>query len=371
PSQPSVAPCFASPATRRGSGSPPAQTGPAPTPGRRRRPGRPGASPRWASGGRRCACSATSAAPRLLPAPSPSASTLTPASPSPPPHSPGPTLSRSSPCASSGLERRSSKSTTAFHQAHQLQRARLVQGFVEVAALGALHAGGAAGLAGALGDQARGVAEQALELLVAALGDADAAGVAVVDEDGRAAGLEVDVGGEAADVPAVAHRDQWQHGDLAVLGRVQGAEQDVAGKHPAELLRQHVPERLGNEALLRQLQGDDVDRLLLGDRDALEGDYLLGHGDVAEVELDAGDLALLAGPFDVDLRLLFRPRVPVAVEAGDDRAALVDVEPLDLVGTPEVEVDRAGMDRREGALGLDHPQHLPRLALDHRDRVGG
>ena len=163
----------------------------------------------------------------------------------------------------------------------------LVQRLVEVAALGALHAGGAAGLAGALGDQPLGVAEQALELLVAAQGDPDPARMAVVDEDRRAAGLEVDVGREAADVPAVAHRDQRQHRDLAVLGRVQGAEQDVGRQRPAEPLRQHVPERLGDEVLLGQLQGDDVDGLLVGDRDALEGDHLLGHRDLAEVQLDA------------------------------------------------------------------------------------
>ena len=142
------------------------------------------------------------------------------------------------------------------------------------------------------------------------------------------------------------------------------------GSAPLSRSRQHVPERLGDEALLGQLEGDDVDRLLLGDRDPLEGDHLLGHRDLAEVELDPGDLALLADPFDVDLGLLFRPRVPVAVEAGDDRPPLVDVEPLDLVGAAEVEVDRAGVDRGEGALGLDQAEHLPRVALDHRDRVG-
>ena len=35
-----------------------------------------------------------------------------------------------------------------------------------------------------------------------------------------------------------------------------------------------------------------------------------------------------------------------------------------------MEVDRAGVDRREGALGLDQAEHLARVALDHRDRVG-
>ena len=80
--------------------------------------------------------------------------------------------------------------------------------------------------------------------------------------------------------------------------------------------------------------------------------------------------ALLADPLDVDLGLLLRPRVPVAVEARDDRPPAADVELLDLVGAAEVEVDRAGVDRREGALGLDQAEHLARLALDHRDRVG-
>src|SRR5690606_10619556 len=94
------------------------------------------------------------------------------------------------------------------HPAHQLERARLVQRLVEVAALGALHAGGAAALAGALADEASGAAHQPLEALVAAPGDPDAAGVAVVDEDRGAAGLQVDVGREAADVPAIAHREQ-------------------------------------------------------------------------------------------------------------------------------------------------------------------
>ncbi len=58
-------------------------------------------------------------------------------------------------------------------------------------------------------------------------GDPDPAGVAVVDEDRRAPRLGVEVGGQPADVPAVAHRDQRQHRDLRVLGRVQRAQQGV------------------------------------------------------------------------------------------------------------------------------------------------
>src|SRR5581483_956353 len=88
------------------------------------------------------------------------------------------------------------------------QRAALVEQVVEVPALRALHARGAAVRAGAARDQLRGVARPALELLEAALGDPDAAGVPVVDEDGRAARLRVYFRRQAADVPSVAHRPQ-------------------------------------------------------------------------------------------------------------------------------------------------------------------
>jgi hypothetical protein len=45
----------------------------------------------------------------------------------------------------------------------------------------------------------------AREAVKTPLGDTDAAGVAVVDEDGRESRLEVDVRGKTADVPAIAH----------------------------------------------------------------------------------------------------------------------------------------------------------------------
>src|SRR5438034_545566 len=82
----------------------------------------------------------------------------------------------------------------------------------------------------------------------------DAYRMAVVDEDRRAAGLGVRVGGQAADVPAVAHRQQREDGDLRVLGGVQRAEQHLQGK----LLGEHVgaelvPKRLRLERRLRQV----------------------------------------------------------------------------------------------------------------------
>ena len=56
------------------------------------------------------------------------------------------------------------------------------------------------------------------------LGDARAAGVAVVHEDRRLAGLRVHRHRHAADVPAVADREQRQQADQRVLGRVHRAD---------------------------------------------------------------------------------------------------------------------------------------------------
>ena len=108
--------------------------------------------------------------------------------------------------------------------------------------------------------------------------DADPAGMAVVDEDRRAAGLGVEVRGQPADVPAVAHRDQRQHGDLGVLGCVQRAEQrlqrdrDLRRRCRSDSLLtgrgcaqpqlggvQLEPERLRGEARGRQIEPDEVD----------------------------------------------------------------------------------------------------------------
>ena len=69
------------------------------------------------------------------------------------------------------------------------------------------------------------------------------------------AGLRVVVRRQAADVPAVAHRQQRQHRDLRVLGGVQRAEQDLE----REVLGQQVvvqlePQRLGLEGRLGQIE---------------------------------------------------------------------------------------------------------------------
>src|SRR6059058_5932268 len=83
----------------------------------------------------------------------------------------------------------------------ECQRPLLVEHVVQVPALRALDARGAPVGARAAADQLHRVPHPAFELLEPALGDADAAGVPVVDEDGRPRGLRMDVRREAADVP--------------------------------------------------------------------------------------------------------------------------------------------------------------------------
>src|SRR5690242_15117614 len=102
------------------------------------------------------------------------------------------------------------RSSAPEHRSHQLDRSGLVEVVVEVAALRALHARGAAFLAWALGNEPLGVGDETLELVEPAARDPDPPGVAVVDEDRRPPGLRVDVRGEPADVPAVAHGEQRQ-----------------------------------------------------------------------------------------------------------------------------------------------------------------
>src|SRR5436305_9593276 len=113
------------------------------------------------------------------------------------------------------------------HPPEDLEGPPLGERLVEVAALRRLHARRTPLLAPAFPDQAVGVGHQGLELPERLAGDADAPGVPVVDEDRRPPGLGVGVGREAADVPAVAHRQQGEDRDLGVLGGVERPEQEL------------------------------------------------------------------------------------------------------------------------------------------------
>ena len=205
------------------------------------------------------------------------------------------------------------------HPSQQRHRPGLVEHLVEVAALRALHARRAAVRARAALEHARGVLDPALEGVEAALGDADAAGVAVVDEDGRAVGLEVDVGREPADVPAVAHRPERKQRDHRVLGGVERSEQLGHLLQSLELLRLgQVPDRLGLEARLGQVELDGLERRLVADRLLLIRDDSLRHGDAAEVEVEPAAPLHAQRLLDRGVRLLLRLRVVVALVRGHD-----------------------------------------------------
>src|SRR5947208_1251505 len=80
------------------------------------------------------------------------------------------------------------------HPGQKCEGTGLVEELVQVAALRTLNARRAPALERAAGKELGGVRDPALELVEAAGRDADAAGVAVVDEDGRCARVEVEVG---------------------------------------------------------------------------------------------------------------------------------------------------------------------------------
>src|SRR5215213_3865069 len=148
---------------------------------------------------------------------------------------------------------RSRASGALEHPRHDLERPRLVERLVEVAALRRLHARRAARLARALADEPVRVADERVEADEPLARDPDPAGVTVVDEDRRPPGLGMEVRRQPADVPAVAHRQQRQHRDLRVLGGVQRPEHHLEREVGLEqLVGQRVPERLRGERLRRQ-----------------------------------------------------------------------------------------------------------------------
>src|SRR5438067_9967194 len=165
----------------------------------------------------------------------------------------------------------------------QQARSLLRQRLVEAAALGRLHAGGTSPRAGALFDEAVRIATQLLEAREGGAGDAHAARVAVVDEDRRTPGLGMEVCRQPTDVPAVAHRDQRQDGDLRVLDRVQRAEQGLERDLPPELAGARLePQALGVEACGRQIERQERDRRVVGQALALVAQHRLGHAQLAE-----------------------------------------------------------------------------------------
>ena len=116
--------------------------------------------------------------------------------------------------------------------AQQGDGAGLVERLVAVAALGRLHATGAPVDAPTRSDHPQGCGQVAVRCVVGELGDAGAAGVAVVDQYGGPSGVGMAGGGQPAHVPPVAQAEQSQHADGSMFGCVERARQHVRVEQP-------------------------------------------------------------------------------------------------------------------------------------------
>ena len=130
------------------------------------------------------------------------------------------------------------------------------------------------------------------------------------------------------------------------------------------------PDGLGLELGLRQLERDELEALLGLDRALLVADHLVGDDDAAEGELDAEPPVGAARLDDRGRRLGLRLRVVVAGERLDQGGPRLEVERPHPVALAEVEVDRAVVHGREGALLLGDPEDGAARALDDRERLG-
>src|SRR4029450_158857 len=224
---------------------------------------------------------------------------------------------------------------------------------------------------GAGGDGVAGGAEVVEGAAVALLGDAGAAGVAVVDEDRGRPGIGMPGGGEAADVPAVAHGEQGEQPDLGVLGGVGGAGDvpGVEGGGVQQAGREGVPVGDGLEPGRGQVEVLVAEQLARADPAALVADDLLGDVDPAQPEGGAGELDLPGrldhGHVDVAPGL----GVLVALGLGHQGDTVVEVQ----LGHPEVlalvEVDGPAVDRRRRPCPVDGADDLAGVGGHDGDRA--
>ena len=130
-----------------------------------------------------------------------------------------------------------------------------------------------------------------------------------------------------------------------------------SGSRPSSCSRVgDVPDRLGLEGRGREVERDEVERRLVAHRLLLVGDDLLGDADAPEEDVHAEPACLQVGLLDRRHRLALRLRVVVARERLHDRGPALEVELEDAEGLAHVEVDRAFVHGRGGALALDDPE---------------
>ena len=131
------------------------------------------------------------------------------------------------------------------------------------------------------------------------------------------------------------------------------------------------PDRLGLELGLRQVERDELEALLRLDRLLLVADDLLGDDDRAEGELQPEPPLGRAAARRSRWSSRSSPACSSRRENGSTSGgARLEVERAHAVALAEVEVDRALVHGREGALLLDDPEHRAAGGVDDRERLG-
>src|SRR5690625_314005 len=239
-------------------------------------------------------------------------------------------------------------------------RPRLVEGIVAVAAFGRLHARGAPARALARRDRVGGRRQPGAGLPEALVGEAGAAGMAVVDEDGGQPGVRSDGGRQPADVAAVTAGHQRQQPDRGVLGGVQRPRHGprVQAGLGEGGLGDRVHHRDGVEGLCRHVQVGEIDHLPAGPAPQIPG-HLLGDVDGDQPDGDRPELAAIAGTGHGDLGDLAGVGAVVGVLGVDERhprrlaVRTGMLQAVDDVALPLMQVDRAGMHAQCGLAGAD------------------
>ncbi len=143
-----------------------------------------------------------------------------------------------------------------------------------------------------------------------------------------------------------------------MLGGVQRAEEARHRLEVGEHVRfRQVPDGLGLEGRLGQVERTRLEGRAVADRLALVADDLLRDGHSAEGGVEAEPPLRAQLLVDGGRRLLLRLRVPVAAERLDERAPGAEVELADEVALAEVEVDGTFVNGRVRALALDEAEH--------------
>ncbi len=165
-------------------------------------------------------------------------------------------------------------------------------------------------------------------------------------------------GGHPADVPAVARGDQGQQPDRGVFGRVQRPRpvRLLEPGHAQELRGERVDHRTRGQGRLRQVQWGHVEDLPAAQPPLIAGDPS-GHLHVRQRQGHGPGRHRLQRLHEVDRHLLSRGGRPLRHLGVTQRQSLVEVEFVDDERLALVQVQRAGVDLRAGADGVDSAEH--------------